>query len=240
MLAGSLWAEQAEAQPGLRGGTPRAGGLLARDPTLCTGGHRLQKPCTMNVFLEAAAEVGQGQGGCAQPWLHQVLGVWGEEQTQIPAATFSSHPLAKGGGPGGLAGKPCKFAQAPPRLPAHTYTGRGPWAPELTSGKEAAGQACGTGPAALALMSALATRGSGFNYRLRRGSGREPRQRQSGGCGGQRDWGGALPLRRRPRWVSLCLGPIRDGSGPSPALPSGGPVKGAIVGLWAAAQHSGC
>lgn len=58
------------------------------DPlTLHWGTQASQKPCTMSVFLEAAAEVGQGQGGCAQPWLHQVLGVWGEEptQTQIPA-----------------------------------------------------------------------------------------------------------------------------------------------------------
>lgn len=38
----------------------------------------------------------------------------------------------------------------------------------------------------------------------------------------------------------LCLGSIRGTALARPALPSGGPVKGAIVGLWAAAQHSGC
>lgn len=61
-----------------------------------------------------------------------------------------------------------------------------------------------------------------------------------GGCGGQRDWGGALPLRRRPRWGFLCLGPTVNGSGEAGLLPLAAPSKGLIVGLWAAAQHSGC
>lgn len=39
----------------------------------------------------------------------------------------------------------------------------------------------------------------------------------------------------------MSLGPIRGAAMARPALPLGSPVKGAIVGLWAAAEHSiGC
>lgn len=57
---------------------------------------------------------------------------------------------------------------------------------------------------------------------------------EAGGCGGQRDWGGAS-LSGGPGGFSCAWVPLGNGSGEA-GPPSGGPVKGAIVGLWAAAR----
>ena len=98
------------------------------------------------------AEAGQDQGGCAQPWLDQALGAWGEEptRTQTHAATFSGHPLARRE----VALGPRRSCRGPRELPPGPcpppYTGCGPLAPGLTlAGRRRPGQACGAGPVAL-------------------------------------------------------------------------------------------
>lgn len=61
------------------------------------------------------------------------------------------------------------------------------------------------------------------------------------GSGSGPGWG-PIFLRqwRWPRWIS-CRPGSHYGSGYTrPALPLSGPVKGAIVGLWAAVEHGGC
>lgn len=63
------------------------------------------------------------------------------------------------------------------------------------------------------------------------------------GEGGGSGPGGALSSRggsSSPGGFPEGLGPIRGTALVRPALPFSGPVKGAIVGLWAAAKHSGC
>lgn len=121
---------------------PRAGGLLALKTPLYSL-HWGDTGFTETLHYECfpgspPAEVGQGPEAVHSPGCTQVLGVWGEEQTQIPTATFSSHPLARRGVALGATG-PAEATQAPPRLLLTALTGRGPLGPRAhPSRKEAA------------------------------------------------------------------------------------------------------
>lgn len=202
--------KQAEAQPGPQRRHPRAEkSEPARDlPLLCTGEEALVKPCTMNVFLwKPPAEVGQGQGGCAQPWPHQVLGVWGRGTDTDTRCHLFQSPWRSGGGPGGHGG-PAEACTSSPQAPAHRPVHRsGPLGPAYPREGEVFLRP-GPGEQALrlwALMSALATRALDSIIAVE-GSGVSKAECRRG-CGGQRECA-ALP-EATAQVGFLCLGPIR-------------------------------